>query len=510
MMEHTTKAGRKYLVGVLTVYVLICSIAAVYSYFKLKSLDFHPRDFPFYLQFAVKLSDPNLSDRYSLNPDGHNFIGFYGTEGETNFHQMLHLEPVKYIYAVLYKIFKTPLILFLFSAFIFFLPVVYFALIHYKREESDRGIVWFFTLFYIFLTLSLETASFDLRPFAFLGPVFAMLIFSIHFNRPHWESILLFNGLFLIREEAMIFAFGALLYTFAKEYTTAKKFPLAKIFTFNGLVWVGLEFLYYGWTGYAFTSRVGILLRVNKSNMIPLGIAFILFAGLVYAGFFLIKKQNPHTASSLLMLFTYSLIFIPVILGIFPYISHSSLELLLLQVFHGPKFYFLYITVLVFFVLFRDMFLKNRGKKILTYISFLLAGYFTVSTGLAAYYTFKKYIKESKTANIVFAVRGDADKYKTGILCDYLTYQAFCDYEKVYCFERLPWYMINGPDRYYPTNVNELKRLLKENIDYVVLGMKRKQRALTHEIITVLNLHKIPWHARNNSYIIYKIERKTK
>jgi hypothetical protein len=501
MEQEKPTAKRKYMILVLICYVLICSITTVYSYFKFKSLNFHPRDFPFYLQFAAKLLDQNLSDRYSLNPDGHNFFGFYGTESEDNFHQALHFEPVKYAYPLLYKVFKIPA-LFLFSAFIFFSPVVYFAFIHFKREESRHVIVLFFTILYIFTTLSLETATLDLRPYALLGPVFVMLIFSIHFDRPLWEKILFFNCLFLIREEAMIFAFGALLYTAAKEYTQSKKFLLARIFTINWLVWVGILFLYYGWTGYAFFNYVGALQGRTKGKFIPIGIALIFLFGLLYFGLFIIKKRNQRVFFSLLMLSTYSLIFIPVFMGFLPYFSLSNLEFFIIMVHQGPRFYFVYITVLVFLVLLWDLFLRNRKKIVLKWITAIIMGYFIVSTSQAAYSKFRKFAAEREPAEIIFSIKENTDKYETGILCDYNTYQAFYDYENVFCYNRLPSYMISGPDRYYPTNFNSLEQIIKEKIDYVVLEVKNKEN---RQIIKRLKLNRFPIHAQNGKYVIYKV-----
>jgi hypothetical protein len=509
MKQEKSTAKRKYLVLVLIGYVLICSIAAVYSYLKFKSLNFHPRDFPFYLQFAAKLGDQNLTNQYSLNPDGHNFIGFYGTEAEDNFHQALHLEPVKYLYPLFYKVFKAPG-LFLFSALIFFSPMVYFAFIHFKTRENSHWIVLFFTILYIFTTLSLEAASLDLRPFAFLGPVFVMLIFSIHFDRPLWEKILFFNCLLLIREEAMILTFGVLLYTAAKEYSQSKKLYLAKIFTVNWLVWVGLVFLYYGWTGYAFINYVSHLQGITRGKFIPAGIGFVLLFALIYLCLFIIKKRNQQLFSSLFMLLTYSLIFIPVFMAFFPLFSFSNLGYFFILFHESPRFNILFITFLVFLVLVWDLFLRNRGEIVLKSITVIIMGYFIFTTGQATYARFRKYAAGGKQAEIVFSIRENTDKYKTGILCDYNTYQAFYDYENVFCFNRLPSYMISGADRYYPDNIEVLKQLIKEKVDYVVLALKGKEIAANRKISNILNLNKIPAYASNEKYIIYKIQRKIK
>jgi hypothetical protein len=509
MEQEKLTAKRKYTILILIGYVLICGITTVYSYLKFKSLNFHPRDFPFYLQFAAKLGDQNLTDQYSLNPDGHNFIGFHGTEAEDNFHQALHLEPVKYLYPLLYKIFKAPG-LFLFGALIFFSPIVYFAFIHFKKRENSHWIVLFFTILYIFTTLTLETASFDLRPFAFLAPMFALLIFSIHFDRPLWEKILLFNCLFLVREEAMIFAFGALLYTAAKEYTQSKKLFLAKIFIINWLVWVGLLFLYYGWTGYAFFNYVSNLQGFTGGRFIPTGIRFVFFFALIYLCLFIIKKRNHRLFSSLLILLTYGLIFIPLFLAFLPFTFSPRLNLFFILVHESPRFNMLFITFLVFLVLVWDLFLQDRAKIVLKIITVIIMGYFIVTTSLETYGKFRKFAAERKPAGIVFSIKENNDKYKTGILCNYNTYQAFYDYENVFCFNRLPAYMIRGKDRYYPYNVKYLQQLIKEKVDYVVLGLKGKEKTMTLEIIKILNLDKIPAYASNDRYIIYKIQRKIK
>jgi hypothetical protein len=486
---------------VLIAFLLMSIISTFYSYCKYKSLNFHPRDYPFYFQTASKLFDQSLTNQFSLNQDGHNFFGYYGTEGVENIHQTLHFEPVKYIYALLYKLFKTPVAIFIFSGCIFFFPVVYFSQIQSRKKESSCFIVSLFTIFYLFSPLALRTASYDLRPFVFLVPLFTMLIFSIHFSRPTWENILLFNSLFIVREEALMFAFVATLYAFAKESSQKKNFFLPKIFAMNWLLYAALLFTYYSWAGFPLTSMLDVSQRRTNNNFIAIAISVIVLFTLLYIVYFVYRKLHGSLSSSGLMLLTYSLIFIPVFLGIMPYLYRyrSALKRVFSLLFSHPRFYFFYFTALVFIVLVWDLFLKNRKTKIVRCFFWIVMGGVIIFTTRTDYTHFRDCVAEKKAADIVFSLRENTDKYKTALLCDYSTYQAFCDYENVFCYNRLPCYIVNGAERYYPSNIHYLKRILERKIEYVVLSIKESKKAIKR-----LNLDKLPVYAKNKEYVIYK------
>ena len=492
---------KKQWAAVLIAFLFMSIVSTFYSYCKYKSLSFHPRDYPFYFQTASKLLDQNLTNRFSLNQEGHNFFGYYGIEGVDNLHQTLHFEPVKYVYALLYKLFKTPAALFLFSGCIFFFPVVYFSQIQSRKEENSCFIVSLFTVFYLFSPLALRTASYDLRPFVFLVPLFTMLIFSIHFNRPTWENILLFNSLFVVREEALMFAFAAALYAFAKESSQKKNFFLPKIFAVNWLLYAALLSIYYSWAGFPLTSMLAVSQRRTNNNFITIAVTVIVLFALLYIGYFVYRKRHGSLSSPVLMLLTYSLIFIPVFLGVMPYLYRyrSALKRVFSMLFSHPRFYFFYFTALVFIVLAWDLFLKNRETKIARYISWIVMGGVIIFTTGTNYTYFRDCAAKKEAAGIVFSLKENTDKYKTAILCDYSTYQAFCNYENVFCCNRLPCSMVSGVERYYPSNIHYLKRILERKIEYVVLSIRETKKAVKR-----LKLDKLPLYAKNKEYVIYK------
>ena len=108
-------------------YLLAVVASSFYAELKYKSLNFHTRDYAYYVQFSSKLLDSKMAKSYSLNPEGYNWLRYYGTEGVDNFHRSLHFEPIKYVYAVLYYFAPTPRVLFWLASLIYFLPVVYLA-----------------------------------------------------------------------------------------------------------------------------------------------------------------------------------------------------------------------------------------------------------------------------------------------------------------------------------------------------------------------------------------------
>ena len=94
------------------------------------------------------------------------------------------------------------------------------------------------------------------------------------------------------------------------------------------------------------------------------------------------------------------------------------------------------------------------------------------------------YEENSEYASLVFQFADRIDSNTSYLLCDYQTYQAFYDYERVYVYNRLPWYVIKGASRYYPRNEDALARLLEEKIEYIVVSQQSLENIMALLIST--------------------------
>ena len=77
---------------------------------------------------------------------------------------------------------------------------------------------------------------------------------------------------------------------------------------------------------------------------------------------------------------------------------------------------------------------------------------------------------------LVFDLRETTDPYGTHVLADYATYQAYYDYEHVYVYNRLPWYLVSDDEaRFHPANLTTLQRLTREQIEYVAISNESRE-----------------------------------
>jgi hypothetical protein len=381
-------------------------------------------------------------------------------------HQAMHFEPVKYIDGVLFFVFKTPIILFLFRSIVFFLPILYLLKVFPVVNNHDKNFLILLSFTYCLYPSVQNAVSFDLRPFIFLGPCFFISFLAVCFNRPKWEILTSFNLMFLIREEALIFAIVIILYALADNYKEKSESGyILRSLLLSWIFWFTLILIYYRWSGYHYHLSSQ---RLFAFSMIPIVVLIYLF--IVRKKLFSIK-----TIRSLAILS----IFAP--LGCQFYLSSRSSELT--QIIKSLIFYprwMLYFScvLLVSIVLWQTI--EKKAFKIFLLSCFSLVLAISVALNYFSFGKLSSYLEGRRAADLVFSLRDSTDKYNSHILCDYQTYQAFYDYENVYVYQRLPSYLISGEKRFYPANIAILGKLIKERIEYII--------ASNDKIGTILNL----------------------
>ena len=87
-MTHSKKA----FLAVLAVHLVVVAGSVLLLTIKRDSLQFYARDYTYFIEQAARLADPRLSNRFTLNIEGNNFLGLQGTEGVSTIYQAIHAE----------------------------------------------------------------------------------------------------------------------------------------------------------------------------------------------------------------------------------------------------------------------------------------------------------------------------------------------------------------------------------------------------------------------------------
>ncbi|MBN2501666.1 MAG: hypothetical protein JXB38_12865 [Anaerolineales bacterium] len=470
----------------LAVFVAVLVLAANFLNQKFHALAYQEVDFGFYMQFAAKLADPQLSDRYSLTGDGYNLLGLTGTEGQFGFHQAIHFEPAKYLYALVYAIFKHPLALLIFYAFLYLSPLLYLAFIQPVRDWRDLLFLILVMLLFVGFPATFPAIGFDLRPRMLLNAAIPLAVFAVHYRRPLWEKALAFVFLLLIREEALLFGLLIGIYAF---YRTEDAFERKRtLWLFGGIWLVGLvaNTVYFQWAGYAFDREYNVFAILFDHPLLAAVGAIVGLAGLAGLRWLQVKYRDRHDVQIAVPLAAYTLIFIPI--GLQLYVSTlwrfgqenlaAQLPELLHDLIFNPNYTICFVLVWVLLVL-----IWTYLSKRVVQIGFNLV--LLIGVAYCGVQTYRQLPlvspEEIAKAEPVFAFRDGLDRYEDAVLLDYETYQAYYDFEHAFVFHRLPWYLAPGEARLYNANFDLLVALAENEVDYIIVG--RKMQASIQDLL---------------------------
>ena len=500
--------SRSFRLLILALYILAIAGSLMLANLKRAALAFDEVDYAFYAQFAAKLLDPQLTNRYSAQPDGYNFFGLTGVDGQYSLNQSIHFELIKYVYAILYRLIPSPIFLTFFIAAIYFSPILYLAFIHPAQNTTDRFFILGFTLLYIGFPSVVHLINFDLRPRILQIPVLVLSTFSIHYRRPFLEKLFFFGSFFLIREEILIFSPTLILYDYLRSPSSKKNILSLTSFI---LVWLSfgvLNFQYFKWTAYQTGQFATPLHQVSTTSLLPgtlIGGVICLLILLLIAW---VQEYKPASLPELLQILGYTTIFLPLSVQLFTeanrwsFPENAAYESSLDYALFSPKMTLYFVAVLLFFVIARESLKVPKQLKAVNYLLFGI-GIPLLAINLSNLpSTLANFKQRATAAEIVFQTRADFDPYHTRVLTDYNTYQAFFNYENVYLYQRLPW-SIAGEERYYPDNIQYLQQILRDEIDYIIINASSKQDILALLTMTTLQLASV---IETPEYQIFRLE----
>ncbi len=456
-------------------FLLAIGFSTWHSGLKFEALDYHTRDFAFFAQTQARLSDPDLSPHLSLNPDGHNFFGLRGTECEKSIHQGIHFAPIKYIHALLFSITGNLLPVFLFNAVIVFFPAFY--LTFYLQKGSppiDRRFFFLLSLCYLLYPSVQHLAVYDLRHYIFLTPLFVTAVLANMLGRPVIERLFFFNLLFFAREESLVLGSVVIFYVIA----TSEK-PTASSILRHPVVWYLICYVfwytaivtYFIWTGYR--QEHSFILR----SLMPL--LFLFFGCLTTV---LLRRYGdmrmPRISREIVGFIALLMVFGPFVYhgGIWRHVEPYSILFF--------DRYFLYAGCGFVCIAALWRLVSNRTVKRAMLISAAVSCLFLLFAnsplmpmpGHVSYrerpisVEVQENLAKKAKGRLVHEMRDRLDYRRSFVLTDYNTHQAFFDFENVFVYQRLPWYLVPGKERYYPANRSMLRELLRTRIEYIVIS----------------------------------------
>jgi hypothetical protein len=499
--------AKKVLWFTILVYLLMVAVSTRLLVLKREALQFHTRDYNYFIEQAARLTDPQMSKRFALNIEGYNFLGFRGVEGVKNLYHAIHAEYFRYTYVLLYAIFHSTLPIYIFYCLVFFLPILYFAFI----AAVKGGAVWLqallFCLLYALFPATPNAVVADLRPRILLSAAWCLAILAVYFDRPLPEKLLFFALLLGIREEGIVLGAFVIILNFLHLRGKPSRWKQALILLAMDIAALAAFLVFMAWGGFDRGGRFNPENLVNRmlGVFLPLTLGGALLAALLLWAFF--KHRDQFNKLLILSVYFASILVSSVQLMRERWLAQNQEGALetpllrtLLDVAANPLTGLpLYVSLLLL-VLLLDVAANSHRKFLAAFLS-LLCLVFAVAT-LA---TFPRQVatwqQDLPQARLVWDFVSSHNRLQTYVLLDYNTYQAFYNYENILVYNRLPAWLVSSEKRYYPENIPVLVRHIRRRMDYAVIAQDSLQN-----VLMLARLSGIPTIqlAANPSYVILK------
>lgn len=476
----TLSPRRRVLLFSLAVYIIMVVLSTWMMLLKRDSLQFHTRDYNYFVEFAARLSDPNLSNRFALNIEGFNFLGLQGIEGETHITQAIHVSFFRYTYIPIYWIFRSPLPIFIYYSLIFFFPILYIALIPRPGQAKVGWQVPLFILLYALMPVTIPTVTADLRERMIFPAAWCLMALAIQYDRPFLEKLLFFALLLSVREEGV--PLGLLLVTlnFFKMQGKPRRWLQTVVFGLMNLAALVVFLFLMDYWGYHRVDNNVDPARMVAALLDRYGWFFIVLGVLLAVLIAYVWRKKRSQFKNLLLL----LVYLAAVLMVALQLYRSTMGWLSVNNTVGTSAlwdYFRYIfsnasTALFFYFLLMLLVLLPdyiSGQKWHTALrAFLLLG--CAGSVFMTRQTVPEMVKQWQggvaPAHLVWEFKTAHDRYQTNVLLDYSTYQAFYDYEKILVYNRLPLWLVSPHDRFYPDNKDYLAFLIRDRMEYAVIS----------------------------------------
>ncbi len=431
-------------------YLLAVTFSVYCLALKRDALQFHTRDYPYFIEQAVRLADPQLSNRFALNIDGYNFLGLQGPEGVKTIYQAIHLEIFRYTYAVLYFLFHSSLALYIYYCLLFFLPILYFAVLPRPNTRAAWLPVALFALLYLSIPAALNSVTYDLRPRILFISAWSLVVLAVYYRRPFREKLVFFLFLLVLREEGILLGAIVLALNFIRTPVEAGRWKQTLLLL--GLdVAAAADFLaFMAWGGYhrveAAFNPLNFLNEFSGASL-----AALLAAGSALLLVVIAAYRRRLRLAPLLFFLAYAAAVLMTGLSTYRDIAlwYQSLVItapvtpwsVFMEFIAGAQNSLTLYILILLSILLLDM-ARGRwrtflaGSLALACIFFAGLSVYTVAPQVSAWN------QAIAPARLVWDFKASQDRLQANLLLDYDTYQAFYDFEKIAVYNRLPLWMV--------------------------------------------------------------------
>jgi len=535
---------------IVIIYLFIVGLSSFFLVLKRDALQFHDRDYNYFIEQAARFTDPQMSKRFALNIEGYNFLGLQGIEGVKNLYHAIHAEYFRYTYVLLYAIFQNTLPIFLFYSMVFYSPILYFAFILFSQgnwAKRTSRVALIFTLFYVLFPATQNAVTADLRPRILFIPAWCLLVLAIYYDRPFIEKLIFFILLMGIREDGVLIGIFVIALNFlagvARTGGNSGGLALPRRTPFSGInsVWkeilillaiqvaTFLAFLaFMNWGGYdridtQYDPR-NIILSLLSSDMLFLlgGIFLVVILAMFLIGYFDWKKnRSPDKPLKRRQQFIYFLILLVYLGAILMttvqlarwiplWLTQVNMERSILHAMPGadtvsameifvevvtnpltalPLYMFLLMLVLLEQSSFRKR-VASQADLLMTLLYIIAVIAFAITTLATFPHQVIAWQQNIPQAQLVWDFTHRHDRIGANVLLDYDTYQAFYNFENILVYNRLPLWLFGRVDR--PTQVE--KHYYPQNKDVLIryiAGENQHKRRMEFAVISQDSLENV-------------------
>lgn len=527
----------------LALFILAVAVSTALAVFNFKHLIPH-HDINLYLQFVAKLLDTSITKQYSRNVGGFNFMGLVIQEGELGFQRLIHVEGIKYLWALGYRLLPFPALIFLMFSTLYFAPLLGLSRFANPRSRHEAALLIAVALLLVFYPSTPLASVNSLRPRMLFNGALPLALLAIHFRPPHWQVILAFLLLFSLREEAALFAVPLMLFAWFQPGDRAlhRKLVLKLAGIYSAYLLILL--LYYLPPGFGYDpefSSFASLLEHRRAGpaLLVVGGAFAVWALRLL---FLLDQGEGHLPDWVKNLAArlgqgpgnllhatgrvaaLTLLFIPLIGQAYILISTKFYQLAIVEtgariqetlyrlIFTQQLAIFGPMAAVALLIAWHNM-ESPRLQRMITGITLFLAVGSAALSFAAVYPTLVTHTyaagyppvsMRQNDASMIFELRTTADRHNDTILADLTTLAAFYDFEDAIAFDFLPFRIAPQEDRLYPESAPYLRMLIIKEVDYIAIH--KNSDAAMQELLVTLPV-RVNLVAQNANFIVYRVVR---
>jgi hypothetical protein len=445
---------------------------------KRDALQFHTRDYNYFIEQAARLTDPQMTKRFTLNIEGYNFLGLQGIEGVKSLYHAIHTEIFRYSYVLLYRIFHRTEPIYIFYSVIFFLPILYFAFIAIHEDRNVWRQAFFFTLLYVLFPATLNEVTADLRPRMLFVPAWILVCLAIYFHRPFIEKLIFFILLLSIREEAILLGAIIIVLNFLHMQGKPGRWRQTFLWLILDISALAVFLAFMAWGEFTRVDNLynprNIIYNLQRYSIpFTLGGVFLF----ILLGLFYFKRRAQLKNVLLLFIYLAAMLLTSVQLARWlpswyqqqSLVAKVTLQEIYFEALSNPLTALPLYMGLLLLVLLWD-FTRRASQKFLVAALVVLSVVFTTTTLITYPKQITAWRENLPFTGLVWDFVHSHDRLQTDVLLDYETYQAFYDYENILVYNRLPLWLALPDKRFYPDNKAALVRHIRRRMEYSVVS----------------------------------------